>query len=477
MLIYFDRKETVDPVRYLCAADHDPLLALGEVESACLDSGCPRELARMLDRSILRVARGLALDEYLLACLPRQLPISKPEGFAYYGLHPDTYRDAARRFYAAQRPVSALVVGVRSIGTTLSAVVCDELLRRGVLVHRTTVRPFGHPFDRQVRFDRELPDAEWTLVVDEGPGISGSSFLAVVDALQGRQVALLPSRNPGPNELRNDRARQLWPGWKKYFGDTPENISGENVSGGLWRNHDQIPVHPWWERKKIREGDRLWKFEGLGRYGVEAHRLASNLAEAGFTPQPLAIQDGMLATRWCNGPPGVPSATWIDGYLYYRGTLRSDLPGASFDELTHMVEVNCVKAGLRVPELSQHRAEVESAPRVPIDGRLLPWEFVQDCGRWYKTDAINHHCDHFFPGTQGLGWDVAGAVIELNLDSAQLCRAEQLAGRTLAFYKVAYAAFRLGYCVLAAETLTDAEEAQRFLLLGKRYRDYLTGGN
>src|SRR5579871_206568 len=48
-----------------------------------------------------------------------QLSISTPEGFAYYALHPLAYADVMRRIPACDH---LLVVGIRSIGTTLSAV-------------------------------------------------------------------------------------------------------------------------------------------------------------------------------------------------------------------------------------------------------------------------------------------------------------------------------------------------------------------
>ena len=62
-------------------------------------------------QSLINAAR--ALPEF------DQLSISTPEGFAYYGLHPLAYADAMYQIPICDR---LLVVGIRSIGTTLSAV-------------------------------------------------------------------------------------------------------------------------------------------------------------------------------------------------------------------------------------------------------------------------------------------------------------------------------------------------------------------
>ena len=81
------------------------------------------------------------------------------------------------------------MLGIRSIGAALSAVACAALRIRGVECERITVRPAGHPYDRKLEVTDRM--REWVessgdadfLVVDEGPGISGSSFLAVAEAL------------------------------------------------------------------------------------------------------------------------------------------------------------------------------------------------------------------------------------------------------------------------------------------------------
>ena len=61
--------------------------------------------------------------------LPETVTVSVPEGFAYYALYPEMYRIAAREFAREQRPRAAVVIGIRSIGAALAAVVAEELPR------------------------------------------------------------------------------------------------------------------------------------------------------------------------------------------------------------------------------------------------------------------------------------------------------------------------------------------------------------
>jgi hypothetical protein len=50
-------------------------------------------------------------------------------------------------------PERAAVVGVRSIGTALSAIVAAVLNANGWQAHRFTLRPGGHPYTREVTID------------------------------------------------------------------------------------------------------------------------------------------------------------------------------------------------------------------------------------------------------------------------------------------------------------------------------------
>jgi len=118
-----------------------------------------------------------------LACVlaglvvPPRVKARPPEGFAYYALHPLDYADLVDRL--PLRAAAACVIGLRSIGATLSAVVVAALARRGIAAARITARPEGHPYDRRVLFGND--DLRWIrrgitvnadfMVVDEGPGL------------------------------------------------------------------------------------------------------------------------------------------------------------------------------------------------------------------------------------------------------------------------------------------------------------------
>ena len=119
-----------------------------------------------------------------------QVIVKVPEGFEFYSLYPEQYISAARHFlHAGAAPdrgeQRALVLGIRSIGTTLSAVVKVALENSGWHVKRMTVRPHGHPYERKVELQISRGESfDWALIVDEGPGISGSSMAAVAQSLQ-----------------------------------------------------------------------------------------------------------------------------------------------------------------------------------------------------------------------------------------------------------------------------------------------------
>src|SRR5690606_16060997 len=111
-------------------------------------------------------------------------------------------------------------------------------------------------------------------VVDEGPGISGSSFASVAETLLGlgsraERIVLLPSWNPEPDALRSVRARLTWRRHRIYLASF-ESVwvdSGRlaaalpqgallDLSAGAWRRLSGLPgaalpaVHPQHERRK-----------------------------------------------------------------------------------------------------------------------------------------------------------------------------------------------------------------------------------
>src|SRR5438270_3581432 len=136
------------------------LICAGELESALAD--CPDSLPQSLAATVA-VTDAIATafvqrqplsnrDQRIAALsaleVPELLWNSPLEGFAYYGLHARSYAELADSL-PAPHPVA--VIGIRSMGCTLSAVVMAALHARGILAERTSVRPVGHPFDRKTQ--------------------------------------------------------------------------------------------------------------------------------------------------------------------------------------------------------------------------------------------------------------------------------------------------------------------------------------
>src|SRR3982750_4419365 len=129
MIVYAEREEVVQTADWLRSAREasDPVereIRFGQFESGVVDAICPdfddltpvvhglREIA--ITREYERVPREF---------LPGNIRLRPPEGFAYYALYPEMYASACLDFLREQQPARVGVVGIRSIGTTLSAVV------------------------------------------------------------------------------------------------------------------------------------------------------------------------------------------------------------------------------------------------------------------------------------------------------------------------------------------------------------------
>src|SRR5205807_4193724 len=207
----------------------DALVLAGEVECALSDSAWESatkaaEVTDLLSSAFVAShcdeAKLKALAHALARHPPEAARVSHPEGFAYYALHPGDFADGMANV-DSEFPVA--VIGIRSVGTTLSAVACAALRKRGVPASRITVRPAGHPYDRIT----ELTDAQrdWArqrqrdgsrfMVVDEGPGLSGSSFLSVAESLMREgvgpeSITLLGTRDVDPGQLCALNAASRW---------------------------------------------------------------------------------------------------------------------------------------------------------------------------------------------------------------------------------------------------------------------------
>lgn len=488
----------------------EALLRSGELECGLADAESPHaaDLAAATD-ALAEMLLGRRPDifpllERLAAIVPpAQLTVSTPEGFAYYALHPSRYAGLA-----AALPLnssSAAVLGIRSIGTPLSAVVAAALRRRGLAAERATVRPQGHPFDRETEFSLDV--RRWIaaqrarraefLVVDEGPGLSGSSFLSVGDALlqagvPRNSIAFLCATQPDSSRLRARDAARRWSEFRSYAVLPRPNLppeADEDFSGGNWRRHLFDAACNWpaswitFERSKFlsRDGRRLFKFEGLGHFGAQVAERSRVLAEAGFAPPLEDAGSGYFSYRHENGLPASRMDVcplMLDRLADYCAFRAAAFPQAALPahDLAAMAAWN-MHEEFGIP-CNPQVADLEIKFPVIPDGRMQPHEWLLTAAGILKTDGAAHGDDHFFPGPADIAWDLAGAIVEWDLgrDAADylLRRYASLSGdplqRRLPAWLQAYAAFRMGYCKMAAESLSGTAEEELLLRDYRRYR-------
>lgn len=336
------------------------LIDCGEAATGVADALCPQvddshPVVRQLERATRAVARAvcegwagapevsaghLAVARATIEDASRgELPLSvcRPvsEGFAYYALSPETYIEAARRFAERARGVPCVCIGVRNIGTALGALVAATLDREGVDVWFCTVRPHGHPFARRTSLG---PDMQaWFrarahgcfAVVDEGPGLSGSSLASVAAAVEALGVApdrivMMPSWETDGSHFPAEEVRARWArhgriaaSFESVWLDDGRLARAwsadrlEDLGAGRWRNgrpvEDWPAAHPQHERRKCRVtrgGEVEWvKFAGYGHYGRRTLDRATQLAEAGWSPPVRAIEGGWLGMPVVQGTP------------------------------------------------------------------------------------------------------------------------------------------------------------------------------
>ena len=491
------------------------------------------------------------------------LTVKIPEGFEFYALYPEQYCNSALHWSedkpgsGAERSVT--VIGIRSIGTALSAVVDTTLAAAGWRTGRITVRPTGPPFARKV----ELPpafqaSAQHALIVDEGPGLSGSSMAAVAQALissgfKCEQIAFLPGHANEPGPAASPEVRDWWAHTPRYVTSlknirwngltlaesleakagefceariTPHFLraslsaksqrlmSTENLGRGLWRNMVYASETNWpavpasFERLKYRcspEGGPglLWKFAGLGawRYDMEScvaagFKRIEKRAAQNWTVKPVAVFRGFVGLPWIEGEPLRSADARTPGILNHIGCYLASVSGppltgteqaAARARLSEMLYWNTKESlGVTAAERALRvAAAIHLDDRYPSygDGHLASHEWLRTVdGRILKVDCAGHDTDHTVVGRQPVHWDIAGAIVEWKLTEAQvgvLLKAVKAAGieiepSDLAFYRLAFAAFRLGQSALCASLSTeDPSERARLEAATWRYQNQL----
>jgi hypothetical protein len=474
-----------------------------------------------------QTASAIRLRRWAALRLSDEIRAKAAEGYAHYALYPEAAFEAAARCAWTAPP---RVLGLRSIGTGLAAMVAVGTRAR---LQPLTLRPVGPPFARQLRLSGRLRSEILSsrtpfAVVDEGPGLSGSSFGAVGDFLEAGGVArdgvtFLPSHAGEPGPRADPAHRDRWRQARRVVTafDTP--VLGEAaparrldrwvgdlvgpileprrvLSGGRWREVRGLdaPATPSLERHKFlyrtASGDCLAKFAGLGEGGATKAQRAALLATAGFSPPIAGLQHGFLIEAWLGEGRRLDAARHDRGrlldrlarYLAFRGRqfAATAQDGAPMRDLLDMARINGAEAlgdaaGAVIVERLERLSRTAPPGRpIAVDGRLHAWEWIETPdGRLLKTDAVDHALGHDLIGCQEIAWDIAGARVELDLSSeetAWLTRAvERMDGgetspARVALHEALYAAFQLGLWSVGQDG--DVENARRIAAHAERYR-------
>jgi len=441
-----------------------------------------------------------------------QLSIATPEGFAYYALHPLAYADVLDQVCGPEAPL--LVVGIRSIGTTLSAVMAAAARRQGRKIDRLTVRPQGHPYNRSAEFsarqlaaiDQHALFGATFAVVDEGPGLSGSSFLAVAEALERagaprEKIVLVSSHPANVDALCADDAARRWRRFRcvAVSGEVRRPAEAADfIGGGKWR-HRTFASEPEWpaiwtsfERLKYvslnadKEDDepRLYKFGGLGHYGDDVYERELKVADAGFGPRPRQESDGFVSYPWI-AHQGT-SGRSLSSRDISPDVLARMAEYCAFRLRTFPVELDELNALQQMAKHNLHELGLDSTAELRLehpviaDGRMQPHEWLMTKeDRLLKTDSGSHGDDHFFPGPTDIAWDLAGAIVEWRMNEQQArefidryrcASGDEPSARINGFIK-AYAVFRAAYCLMAANAMPGSDEEARLRGAAEEYKE------
>jgi hypothetical protein len=517
--------------RGLAAARRTTSLAGKAFDRACSGTSDEARAALRASLAALAVIRGCR----------GTLRVRTPEGFAFYALYFQSYRSQALAWakeHEGSPEGRVLVTGIRTIGTSLSAVVAAALRARGFHVKRVTVRPGGHPYARRV--EAPLPAAAFGIIVDEGPGLSGSSMLAVADAMQRAGigvVSLFPAHGKGPGGKASESSRRRWREFRSYPADaSPPRFEGRSlaeqlwsgmgpaisgaldrtleIGGGAWRSAHYESERAWpaicrpLERPKLlcasRDGGSvLFKFCGLATapglertLAAQAARRAAPLAALGFAPRLLGETHGYVAWEWVDGHPldvqdaSFPLLLRMGAYIARAALppLSPEDAKAARERIEAMLRANTAESlgeqAAGVAEAEFRRSTVNpGAPRAG-DGHLAPHEWIRSTsGTIVKTDIGGHDVDHTWTGAQPVHWDLAGALEEWDLHGTQaqaLLRGYHDAGgaavapAALHPYRTAYAAHRAGQAAFFGGVESDPAERERLQRSYERWRGQLT---
>src|SRR5512144_382499 len=211
-----------------------------------------------------------------------------------------------------------------------------------------------------------------------------------------------------------------------------------DISAGKWRAvlfpgwATPPAVHGQHERRKfltapIGTNRLLLKFAGLGQFGRAALRRAEQLATAGWGPAVHRLHDGFLQLALARGRPLERrhfDAALLGALAEYLAFIRRAFPAPGtvpYERLAEMIEINvgeglgAAALGSAMRRVRHSREAVEGAAPIGVDGRMFPHEWLETPSGYLKTDGVDHHRDHFWPGCVDIAWDVAGVITEFGL--------------------------------------------------------------
>lgn len=371
-----------------------------------------------------------------------------PEGMAWYALYPDSYASTAERWAAANRGRRASVIGLRSIGTSLSAVVAQQLRRSGQPVTgRMTLRPSGHPFRRRADMPEGLRASDAFIIVDEGPGLSGSSMVAVAAALHAQGVSaeniiFFPGHGAGPGCEVGEEQRKWW-GKARCWVTEAEDI-----------------------RPRFDGVETLHVFAGYAAMCGAVRTMAdaksdrqARLAARGLALPCLGRGNGWITLENAGHPltradRGRAFTHHLAAYIRHAATPAEGTCDEGLDRIAAAIIAYADEGGTALGADGVHaiRDRLRGGLQASLlhgDGRLAPCEWLRlKDGRILKRNATGTELDHGWPGAQSVLWDVAGAAVEWQMPEDELAAFLHLTAvdqdpLAFAFHRAGYACFRL----------------------------------
>jgi hypothetical protein len=409
------------------------------------------------------------------------LSLKTPEGFAFYQLYPEQYAKAAELFFEAKGRGNYVVLGIRSIGTSLSAVVAEALRLKGAKVRRWTLRPRGDPFARVVELPGEVENGcDGYLVVDEGPGMSGSSFVATYNALRAigvnaRKIHFFPGHANPPGEAASEEIREVWEKVSKWH--SPLEETAWNGCRNIFRFLK--------EREKKFEHGVVWEFVGYPLpwpfdCSGEAERCARRCAELSCGLPVIDTLDGWIAFPFVNATNAKITLAKLAEHIVAVADepLRREDEIETEGRLRGMLRVNVQKHfgnEAMDGELEQWLGKLVIAPaeKSSGDGRMSPKNWVTDTnGRLWKLKTTGSKLSHHVAYRLPVIWDVAQVIVEWDFsreDEKEFCaelrgRGLQVEKKELAFFKMACAALELGKAVMFGGDERTTKRFERRLL-------------